>query len=251
MKRLVLNEMVWPDVAKELENIKVAVIPVGSCEQHGPNTSFSTDTDRAYEFCKLLGDRMGNKILIMPPIGYGISAHHMAFPVTVTLRVETMISMLADIAIAVHKHGIQKILFINGHGGNRIALEAVIIKLKYEYQISAYWTGMGTNIAREKLEKEFNIPKIIGHACEVETSQCMYLAPWVINNTLEAGELHPDSLYFRKIFKDGNAAWNWKRDVSENGALGDARKSSLEMGKIMTDIALDYIENIINEIISH
>lgn len=40
-QRLVLGEMVWPEVEKELPNIKVAVIPVGSCEQHGPNTTSS------------------------------------------------------------------------------------------------------------------------------------------------------------------------------------------------------------------
>lgn len=47
-QRLVLGEMVWPEVEKELPNIKVAVIPVGSCEQHGPNTTFITDSERAY-----------------------------------------------------------------------------------------------------------------------------------------------------------------------------------------------------------
>lgn len=56
-QRLVLGEMVWPEVEKELPNIKVAVIPVGSCEQHGPNTTFITDSERAYAFCKMLGDR--------------------------------------------------------------------------------------------------------------------------------------------------------------------------------------------------
>lgn len=250
MKRLVLNEIVWTEVAQEIHNIKVAVVPVGSCEQHGPNTTFSTDTDRAFEFCKLLGDRVGNKILVFPPVGYGISIHHMGFPGTVTLRVETMIAILVDIAIAINKHGIGKILFVNGHGGNRVALDAAIVKLKYEHNIDAYWSGMGTNIARPVLEKQFGIPSIIGHACEVETSQCMYLSPWVVSENLQEGKLHGESAYFRKIFKDGNAAWDWKSDASENGALGDARKATPEMGRIMTEITLDYMEDVLDEIIT-
>ncbi|NLD98213.1 MAG: creatininase family protein [Synergistaceae bacterium] len=249
MRRLLVSEMTWPEVERELEHIRVAVIPVGSCEQHGPNTTFTTDTDRAYEFCKLLGERVGEKILIFPPFGYGVSIHHMDFPTTVTLRIETMIHALTDIAESIGKHGIKKILYVNGHGGNRSALDAAIIKLKYEYGIEAYWSSMGTNISRARISQEMEIPAIIGHACEVETSQCMYLAPWVVKDELQAGELQSDSAYMRKVFKDGNAAWSWKDDASANGALGDARRATKELGKIMTDISLDYMEELLEEII--
>lgn len=44
MDRLILEDMIWPEVAEVLPEIKVALIPVGSCEQHGPNTTFVTDT---------------------------------------------------------------------------------------------------------------------------------------------------------------------------------------------------------------
>ena len=77
----------------------------------------------------------------------------------------------------------------------------------------------------------------------------MYLAPWVVKDELQAGELQSDSAYMRKVFKDGNAAWNWKNDASANGALGDARRSTKELGKIMTDISLDYMEELLEEII--
>ncbi|HCL79743.1 MAG TPA: creatininase [Synergistaceae bacterium] len=249
MKRLVVAEMTWPEVQRELDHVKVAVVPVGSCEQHGPNTTFTTDTDRAYEFCKLLGDRVGGKILIFPPFGYGISMHHMDFPATVTLRVETMIHALTDIAESIGKHGIKKILYVNGHGGNRFVLDAVVNTLKYEYGIEAYWSSMGTNLSRKQLSKEMDIPDVIGHACELETSQCLYLAPWLVKDTLEAGEIQNDSAYVQRLFKDGNAAWSWRYDVSANGALGDARKATAEIGKTMTDISLEYMERLLDEII--
>lgn len=249
MKRLLLSEMTWPEVEQALEHVKVGVVPVGSCEQHGPNTTFTTDTERAYEFCKLLGDRVGEKILIFPPFGYGMSMHHMDFPTTVTLKIETMIYALTDIAESISKHGIKKIFFINGHGGNRVVLDAVINKLKYEYDIEAYWSGIGTNISRAQLAGKIDMPPVIGHACEVETSQCMYLAPWVVKEELQAGQLQTKSAYMRRVFKDGNAAWSWRKDASSNGALGDARKSTREIGKLMTDISLDHMEELLEEII--
>ena len=249
-KRLVLGEMIWPEVKAEIDNIKIAVVPVGSCEQHGPNTTFITDSERAFEFCKLLGDRVGNKILIAPPVTYGISTHHMPFPTTVTLRVETMIDLLYDIGVSFKKHGINKILFVNGHGGNRPSLGAAVTKLKYEADVDAYWSTMGTNLAREAISKKMEIPSMIGHACEVETSQCMYLCPWIVHDNLQPGQLQTESMYFRKVLKDGGAAWNWKEDASANGALGDARRSSREVGELMTNIALDYFEKLIDEIIA-
>lgn len=249
-KALILEEMIWPEVAEALKNIKVAVVPVGSCEQHGYSTTFVTDSVRAYEFCKLLAKRVGSKIIVAPPVNYGISVHHMGFPTTITMRIETLLHVLCDIAESFKTYGITKILFVNGHGGNRCVLDSVIVKLKYEYGIKAYWSAMGTNIARSAIEQKMPIPKIIGHACEVETSQSMYLAPWIVRKDRRAGELHTESAYFRKVFKDGNAAWDWKKDASENGALGDARRANVEIGKEMTDIALDYFEKVIDEIIA-
>ena len=72
MDRLILEDMIWPEVAEVLPEIKVALIPVGSCEQHGPNTTFVTDTVRAYRIAKLLAGRCGHKVICFPPITYGI-----------------------------------------------------------------------------------------------------------------------------------------------------------------------------------
>lgn len=47
MDKLIINNMTWPELKAEMEHIKVALVPVGSCEQHGPNTTFATDAARA------------------------------------------------------------------------------------------------------------------------------------------------------------------------------------------------------------
>ena len=250
MKRYVINEMIWPEVAAELENFKVAVVAVGSVEQHGPNTTFETDTARAYEFAKLLGERMGNKLLIFPPITYGISPHHMDFPGSATLRVETMINVITDVAVSIHKHGIKKILFINGHGGNKSCLDASVVKLKYEHNIDAYWSMMGTSLVSKAIKEKYNIPdKNVGHACQVETSGSMYLCPWIVRDDRVKGEVHFDGPNYKKLFKDGGMAMNWKNHASANGALGDATLSSYEMGKDMTEEILDYFVELVEEII--
>ena len=112
MKALILEEITTSELKKYIDNIKIAVVPTGSCEQHGPNTTFATDTVRAYEIAKLLGVKYGKDLLICPPIGYGISPHHMNFTETITLRIETYVSVMMDIAWSLKEHGIKKILFL-------------------------------------------------------------------------------------------------------------------------------------------
>ena len=154
MKNIVLSEMSCPELSEYKEDIELALIPTGSHEQHGPNMTFATDTDRAYEICKLLGKRFFPRILVCPPTPYGISYHHMKFYGTITLRPETYISTIMDIGWSLKQHGINKILIVNTHGGNRPSLGVVIVKLKNELGIKASWIGGGTDICKDLLNEK-------------------------------------------------------------------------------------------------
>ncbi len=251
MKALVLDELIWPDLNAVLPEIKAAVIPAGSCEQHGPNTTFNTDTARAYSFSKMIGERFGKQLLICPPLSYGISVHHMSFPGTITLRCETYIHMLIDIAVALGKHGIKRIIYLNGHGGNTGSLNVVINTLKYEYGIDAYYSGIGLNVFEEGITKEMGWTKRHGHASESETSQAMALCPEVVREDRKQGEIVEEFIVRGKDspFRYGGCAWDWRTDASANGALGDARLANLEDGIRLNQIALNKVEKMIRYII--
>lgn len=253
MKALILDEMIWSELEFVRNEIKAAIVPVGSCEQHGPNTTFETDTARAYEFSKMIGARFGNKLLICPPVAYGISAHHMPFPGTITLRGETYINLICDIAVALDRQGIKKIIYLSGHGGNYTALDVAITKLKYDYNIDAFYSSIGGAIHVEAVTPEMEWSEIRGHACEEETSQAMVLCPWIVRDNRVAGEIVKPQRIFGNgpevVYKWGGFAWNWKKDVTANGALGDARKANLEDGIRLNNLVLDNIEKMINAIL--
>lgn len=245
MEELIINKMTWPELETQMDHIKVALVPVGSCEQHGPNTTFATDAARAASYAEKLAKRCGNKVVVFPCVTYGLSLHHMDFPGTVTLRVETMMNLLEDIGVSIAKHGIRKILFLNAHGGNFPALEGAVITLKQLHGIDAYWSAVGSEISLGGLT---GLPKLIGHACEVETSSCLYLCPETVRENRVPGIMQ-DSMLTHDSFVKGGAAWSWKNDASLNGALGDARKATYEIGKEMTEASLEYMEKIVDEII--
>lgn len=249
MKPLILEELTWVELSKKIGNVKLAVVPVGSYEQHGPNMTFATDTKRAYEFSKMVGDHYGEKLLICPPVGYGISVHHMKFPGTMTLRPSTFISVIKDIAWSLKQHGLEKVLYITGHGGNRNSLGVATVDIKMELEMDVYWTSMGGGVAKEFVNSK-NISQNRGHACEVETSQSMFLSPEIVREeALSKGDLNIDSKYMnRSAASSGGMYWDFK-EVTSNGALGDARKSNKKFGEEVNQKILEKIINYIDELI--
>jgi creatinine amidohydrolase len=241
--RHVLEEMTWPEMRDALGDIKAVVIPTGSTEQHGPNTSFWTDTGRADGFCKLIAERMHPRVLAATPIGYGISYHHMRFPGSVTLKPETFMAVVYDVVESFTRHGLDTFVIINGHGGNMPALQLVTMKLRYELRVKiAYLTP--TAVARDAVDAG-KTADVIGHACENETSQLMYLGHehMISNDTLAPGEIRSPR-YPHAGFAGLPARIqvpSYFDEVTANGALGDARGSSWEYGRATVELACDRI----------
>lgn len=243
---LYLFDMSWPEVQKALLTVKAAIIPTGSVEQHGPNGTFEVDTARAREFAIRLGKRLYPKVIVTPCIQFGISGHHMHFPGTLTLKPETFIQVCMDIAWSLNQHGIKKFFFINGHGGNRPALSIVVNKIKYELGADAAWASP-TSIVEDVIKRNVSSP-VIGHACESEISQCLYLWPQAVKkDALEKGDIYPhifDS--WKKLPVEQARYWD---EITRNGALGDATKASYHFGKEAVEAALDRLERYLIEFI--
>ena len=114
-------------------------------------------------------------ILVAPPMWWGTSPHHMAYPGTISLRMSTMSDLLVDIAASLWKHGFYRILFLNGHGGNIGVLSATALRISEEVGISpavvSYW-----QLVKDTLREVGESPiGGFGHACEMETSIQLHL----------------------------------------------------------------------------
>jgi creatinine amidohydrolase len=236
-KAYILPEMTWPEVKAALAQARVALLPVGSFEQHGPNGTFEVDTGRAYGFGKLLAARLHPRAVLSPPINLGVSYHHMNFPGTITLRPETFIAVVCDVVRSLHQHGLDTFLILNGHGGNIPALGVIIVKLREELGVKVAWTSftsLGRDVIRERVKSESK-----GHACEGEISQAMYLAPHTVRHeALAPGEFK--GYPYRYLGEGYNLAYAYRFDeITANGALGDATLASVELGKEIIDAALE------------
>ena len=107
--------MNWMMVEQYLERNDRAVLPLGSTEQHA-YLSLSTDSILAERLAIEAAEPEG--VPVFPVLSYGITPYFRAFPGTVTLRMETHLSVLRDILDAMAGQGFKRILIVNGHGGN-------------------------------------------------------------------------------------------------------------------------------------
>ncbi len=210
-----LQENTWPQIEGYLKTKKTIIVPVGSTEQHGPTGLLGIDYMSAWEISKAVGEKTNT--LVAPPLCFGMAAHHMAFPGTISLSPLTYVTVVTEIIESLASHGFTKMIFINGHGGNIAPLTTAFCeaKLKNE-EISLHlhnWWVLPEVVAYES--KAFGSENGF-HATCGEISVTMFTHPEAYENiptmkfvpTPERTHWPMAAKEFRQLFPDGRMGSN-------------------------------------------
>ena len=170
-----MHERSWNEVEEHLRGDDVALVPIGATEQHGHFAPMLLDTGWAIVVAEEAAKRCG--CLVTPPLHFGWSSGHMAYPGAIGLRAETLTAVATDVAESLLHSGFRRIVFVNG---NRIAnlppLEIAAVKLRVATGAAVAVADCGL-LAREAVAALCEgAPGTIGHAGETEIS--MILAYW-------------------------------------------------------------------------
>lgn len=203
---------------------QVAVIPIGSIEQHGPHLPISTDSDIvtavAKEICKKRG------YLLLPTLSYGVSFEHAPF-FNLSIRKTTLQTVLIDICSSLLENNIKTVFIINGHHGNQNSIKNIdqkmkkISKNKLKAFPFSYWHFM---------ERDFD------HAGFVETSLMLAISKNVKMKSAKRGII-TEKMTKQEIKKLGKLANKSFPKATKNGVWGDPTKATKKDGqKILAEI---------------
>ena len=124
--------MTWKEIDSIDRSSVVVILPTGSTEQHGERLPVGTDRFFAREWAIAVNAALPSSILL-PPLNYGMARHHTAFPGTISLDASVYTLIIKNILESLAKHKFQKVLIVNGHGGNHDWIEQAIAEAKDKY----------------------------------------------------------------------------------------------------------------------
>jgi creatinine amidohydrolase len=233
--RNVLSEMSARELEQFISHETVGLLIFGACENHGDHMPFGSDFIMPFELAKRVAARYGKKIVIFPPIPYGVSSHHKDFFMTVSFEPDTMMNVICDILQSLVNNNIMRILIINGHDGNiaPIELASRIIKERNPRVVisclESWWTLVGS------IDKElFDVWDGLGHGGEAETSAMLAVRPDLVNMTVAPKDIIPRLPDNVRIY--------WKfNELTDTGATGAPRKATRTKG----DKIISILENVL------
>jgi len=231
-RKIFLWDMTREEAEKAIKEADFIVLPTGSIEQHSIHLPLSTDSIRAEELTRYLAMHSGNlKMVVLPTLVYGQSLHHIHFGGTISLREETYIDVLKDIAWSVKQHGGKRLLIINYHGGNIVPIQLARMQIERDIGLKVYfvgWTSFASDIVNEWLP---GIP--YGHSGFYETSMILYFRPDLVKKEKMVKQ---ECRYERKkpdrpVTRDTTAAYFDAQYIT--GGIGDPTLAKAELAETL------------------
>lgn len=208
----------WP----ELPPAELALVPLGSTEQHGPHLPFETDAVIAGAVAAGLAARLAAAsvtAVVAPALPYGASGEHQAFPGTTSIGEEALCLVVVELARSLRTWA-PRVVFVNGHGGNVRALTDAVAQLREEGHDAA-WVPC-------------DVPGGDAHAGRTETSVMLHLRPESVRlDAAEAGPTAPIAALLPALRAHG------VRAESPNGVLGDPGGASAAEGAALVETMVE------------
>jgi creatinine amidohydrolase len=221
------DRMTGPELKALAARDALAVLPIGSLEQHGPHLPVWTDSLCAHEIALRGAAASGIPVAVLPPLWLGLSEHHLPFGGTITLDHATFHAVLRCVVRSLLADGFRKLLIVNGHGGNIDPLAVSSRELAVEFGIPIVVTTW-PNLAPAAIGQILTTQPGIQHACEGETS--LWLA-------LDAAQVRQDKLAETISNPPPNPPagfarfWSFEERAPRTGVRGDPRAATAAKGE--------------------
>ena len=230
-----LAESTWTD-ARDADT-DLALLPVGSTEQHGPHAPLGVDSTTATAIADAGADRhaesTGQRPVVAPTIPVGIAEEHRAFEGTLWVSPDTFRAYVRETLESLAASGFDRVVVVNGHGGNTDAIRELCARASREgdvYAVGYTWF--------DAVDFEF------GHAGPAETAVIRHLAP----ESIREDRLEAAAAGAAEGWGEWVAGTNLAHDsdaFTDSGVVGDPRDGDGELGSELLAAAADRLAELL------
>jgi len=228
------------------------ILCVTATEQHGPHLPLATDRLIAEYFCSRLEEALPDRVLILPTQAVGCSQHHMDFAGSLSLRHETFIECVVDVADSALAHGFTRLILFNSHGGNLASAQVAMERIGLAHPECRVVLATWWRIAAEELIKlNDGGPGSVGHACEFETSLLSLIAPSLIDEPAIQPGRNPCEFEWAKgdLLRSPHAHYyRTMRQQTTDGTFGDPTRAGENKGRAIADAVVLALKKIVTDL---
>lgn len=229
-----LSESTWSDA--ENADTDLALLPVGSTEQHGPHAPLGTDTVIAAAVAETAGERYDGDVVVGPTLPVGVAEEHRHFTGTLWVTEETFRRYVQETIESLTHHGFNRVVVVNGHGGNTDALReccATISRHDAAYAVAFTWFEA--------------VSGPMGHGGPLETAFIKHLRSELVRDDRMEEATEGAADHWGEWQSGTNLAYD-SAEFTENGVVGDPSRGDATLGAELLDEAtaalVDLIETV-------
>ncbi len=245
-----LGDLRGPDISSKITPRSIFVQPLGAIEQHGPHLPLNTDEIIATAVAQGAVDAVGEQfdVWLLPTLSYTKSNEHAWAPGTIWLSATTMLNVLDDIGRCIARTNAQKLVFLNGHGGNSALLNVVNRELRLSHGLQTFTAhpSMPPDQGGASAASELGMGI---HGGTDETSVMLHLRPDLVDMS-KAVRRVPEKMALNKHVRfGGSVSFGWlSNDFFVEGHIGDPTHATADLGAHMFASAVVNFSEALGEI---
>lgn len=253
MNTVFIPELAWPDYDERVRQGAPVFIPVGALEQHGPHMSMNPDVLLPTAISERVAQQVGG--LVAPAITYGYKSQQKSgggnhMPGTTSLDGNTITCVIRDVIREFARHGVRKLVLVNGHYENAMFLtEGIDLALRerrwegvhdLRCLLLSYWDYIDEGTIRRIYHDDFP-GWAVEHGGVLETSLMLHLHPHLVDMAKVAD--HPPATFPPYDLFPVDPAL-----TPASGCLSSARRAKAEFGEIILHVCVDGIVRSVREV---
>jgi creatinine amidohydrolase len=244
------EDLSGPEIADRVNPDSILLLPIGAVEQHGPHLPLAVDHVIAHETAVAVADTCGEELDVwqLPTLSVSKSNEHAWSPGTLWYSAETLMSILRDLGRSLATTGAERLVLLNGHGGNTTLLNTALRELRLQYGFKTFLVHPSVPPAYGGTSTADELGMGI-HGGRNETSVFMHLRPELVDLS-RAERKVPEALAGNKHVKfGGSVMFGWlSNDFDPEGYIGDPTGATAELGKELFEANVAHLADQLAEI---